>query len=83
MVRRGEYDVPEHLSKEAKDILKKLLEVSPEKRLSIEEMRAHPFCSNRPQPIIKGLLPNERISVDLELVQELKDLGYSGFVKDL
>ena len=35
LVRRAEYDLPDHLSKDAKDLLKKLLEVSPEKRLTI------------------------------------------------
>jgi serine/threonine protein kinase len=69
LVGRGDYDVPDHLSRDAKDLLKKLLEVAPEKRLSISEIRAHPFCSSRAQPITKGLLPNEKIYTDLDIVQ--------------
>lgn len=83
LVEKGNYDEPAHLSREAKDILRKVLQASPEKRLSISEIRSHSFCSSRKQPIIKGLLPNEKIYIDVDIIQQMKDFGYSGFIKDV
>jgi hypothetical protein len=51
--------------------------------MSLAQIRHHPFCKQHKQPIIKGLLPSEKIVVDIVLVEELKSLGYSGFMKDI
>ncbi len=42
-VRHGEYDLPHHLSREAKDLIKRLLVTDPEKRPSIHKLLKHPF----------------------------------------
>lgn len=39
----GQYKIPKHLSEEAKSFLGKILNVNPEKRLNISEMKLHPF----------------------------------------
>ena len=83
LAEKGIYEQPDHLSPLAKDVLKKLLEADPDKRMSLAQIRHHPFCKQHKQPIIKGLLPSEKIVVDIVLVEELKSLGYSGFMKDI
>jgi len=35
------------------------------------------------QKIVKGLLPNDKFVLDSEVLQEMKSLGYSGFIKDI
>ncbi|KAF2637537.1 kinase-like protein [Massarina eburnea CBS 473.64] len=40
---RGEYTVPSFVSAEAKDLIKKLLVLDPEKRLSLPEVEQHPW----------------------------------------
>jgi len=33
------------------------MQVDPNRRLTINELRKHPFCQAYQQPILKGLLP--------------------------
>ncbi|KAH8692449.1 kinase-like domain-containing protein [Phaeosphaeriaceae sp. PMI808] len=40
---RGEYVVPSFISSEAKDLIKKLLVLDPEKRIALEEVEQHPW----------------------------------------
>ncbi|KAH7385737.1 kinase-like domain-containing protein [Pyrenochaeta sp. MPI-SDFR-AT-0127] len=40
---KGEYAVPSFISSEAKDLIKKLLVLDPEKRISLEEVERHPW----------------------------------------
>ena len=39
----GRFEMPEHLSKECRDLLSKILTVNPNKRISLEEIKQHPF----------------------------------------
>jgi 5'-AMP-activated protein kinase catalytic alpha subunit len=61
IVEQGNYDEPSHLSSNAKDILKKMLQPNPERRLTISQIRKHPFVSQYQEPLIRGLLPGEKI----------------------
>ncbi|KAF2824221.1 kinase-like protein [Ophiobolus disseminans] len=40
---RGEYTVPSFVSSEAKDLIKKLLVLDPEKRIALEDVERHPW----------------------------------------
>ncbi|CAG9334066.1 unnamed protein product [Blepharisma stoltei] len=42
-IRSGEYKVPKHLSLEAIDILKRILNTNPEERYTVEQIRGHPW----------------------------------------
>lgn len=44
-VKSGKYHVPQFLSEEAKDLISRLLVVSPEKRISIHEIMKHPLLT--------------------------------------
>ncbi|KAG7290996.1 Serine/threonine-protein kinase ark1 [Staphylotrichum longicolle] len=52
-IARADMTIPEWVSKEAKDLIKKLLVLDPEKRLPLEEVQAHPW-------IIKHCVKGER-----------------------
>ena len=39
----GKIDYPNHLSEVSKDLLKKIIETNPDKRIKIEEIKKHPF----------------------------------------
>ncbi|KAL2136573.1 hypothetical protein VTI74DRAFT_2878 [Chaetomium olivicolor] len=52
-IARADMTIPEWVSKEAKDLIKRLLVLDPEKRLSLEEVQNHPW-------IIKHCVKGER-----------------------
>ncbi|KAK4155193.1 kinase-like domain-containing protein [Chaetomidium leptoderma] len=54
-IARADMTVPDWVSKEAKDLIKKLLVLDPEKRLPLEEVQTHPW-------IIKHCVKGERAS---------------------
>ena len=39
----AKYQMPEFLSDEAKDMIKKIFQTNPNKRITVEEIRAHPW----------------------------------------
>ena len=67
----------------AKDLLRKMLVVDPTKRMTLTQIRKHPFCRAHQQPITKGLLPGQKIYVDCDIVEEMKKIKYAGFIKDI
>jgi serine/threonine-protein kinase HSL1, negative regulator of Swe1 kinase len=42
-IKKGHYDMPEFLSMEAKDLIRRMLTLKPEKRISIKDMWYHPL----------------------------------------
>eukprot|EP01025_Chloroclados_australasicus_P014307 TRINITY_DN166_c1_g1_i2.p1 TRINITY_DN166_c1_g1~~TRINITY_DN166_c1_g1_i2.p1 ORF type:complete len:489 (-),score=39.73 TRINITY_DN166_c1_g1_i2:362-1828(-) len=42
-ILRGQFDLPHHFSPELKDLLRKMICIDPEQRISISEMREHPW----------------------------------------
>ncbi|KAK4198153.1 kinase-like domain-containing protein [Triangularia verruculosa] len=54
-IARADMTIPEWVSKEARDLIKKLLVLDPEKRLALEEVQNHPW-------IIKHCVKGERAS---------------------
>lgn len=52
-IARGEMTVPQWVSPEARDLIKRLLQLDPEKRLSLDEVEVHPW-------IVKHCLKGER-----------------------
>ncbi len=43
LIKRGDYQFPVEISEESKDLIKKLLVLNPQDRLSIPEILAHPW----------------------------------------
>ena len=42
-ILKGKIDYPNHLSEVSKDLLKKIIETNPDKRIKIDEIKKHPF----------------------------------------
>jgi len=42
-IKQGSYSIPEHVSEEAADLVRRMLEVDPARRISIEEVANHPW----------------------------------------
>ena len=80
----GKYDTPEYLSENAKDILSKILEIEPKKRINFEEIKSHPWFSliDKNYLIHKGIIINEDIiPIDEDIIQKMEKLGMNNKVE--
>ena len=72
-IRDGKFYLPSTLSNEAIDLLKKLLIVNPEKRISIEDIKKHSWFNIDKCILYKGIILTEKkIVVDLKRISEIK-----------
>ncbi|KAJ5078623.1 serine/threonine-protein kinase brsk2-like protein [Anaeramoeba ignava] len=86
-VKSGIYSIPKSFTKLQKDLIQKMLVVDPTKRISLNEIKKHPwFTSNyailykEPQPM--GVMDEFKTpilieNIDREILYSLKSLGYS------
>ena len=75
---RGDYDIPKFLSNDAKDIIKKILEVDPKRRLNFGEIKNHPWFNiiNKKYMIFKGIdVDADIIPVDEDIVEKMEKIG--------
>jgi serine/threonine protein kinase len=42
----AEFEFPDHISGPARDLIRKMLTVDPEKRATMQDVRAHPFMND-------------------------------------
>lgn len=56
-VKLGKYTMPNELPSDAKDLISRMLEVEPEKRITMAEIQAHPWMTRRPSRSIHGAPP--------------------------
>lgn len=76
----GKFDLPKHLSNNAKDILKKILEVDPKKRIKFGEIKSHPWFKIIDENYLmhKGINVNEDIiPVDEEIITKMEQIGFN------
>ena len=76
----GKFEHPNYLSDNAKDILDKIIEVDPKKRLNFEEIKSHPWFNiiDKNDFMHKGINTNEDIiPIDEEIVQNMEKLGFN------
>ena len=76
----GKFEHPNFLSDNAKDLLDKIIEVDPKKRLNFEEIKSHPWFNiiDKNELMHKGINPNEDIiPIDEEIVQDMEKLGFN------
>lgn len=97
MSKRAIYDMPDHFSHEAQDLIRRILVTEPEKRISIHEMWDHPlikkydgqpgFENHRKQPInIKTKSRDAAIKsrdIDPQILRQLRAMWHSSDVKDI
>ena len=75
----GKYATPEHLSEDAKDILMKIIEIDPKKRLNFDGIKAHPWFSliKKNSLIHKGININvDIIPIDEEIIKKMEKMGF-------
>ena len=75
---KGEYNISNFLSDEAKDIIKKILEVDPKKRLNFEEIKEHPWFNiiDKKYIMYKGIdIDDNIIPIDEDIIEQIEQLG--------
>ncbi|KAL0937719.1 serine threonine protein kinase [Colletotrichum truncatum] len=87
--KRGTYEIPEFLSSEAKDLIRRMLVANPDTRISIKEMWQHPLIrkynyldnlgtSGQPKDVRKNFhyTPLKPHEVDPHLVRQLRSMWH-------
>eukprot|EP01017_Pseudomicrothorax_dubius_P022954 TRINITY_DN2469_c0_g3_i1.p1 TRINITY_DN2469_c0_g3~~TRINITY_DN2469_c0_g3_i1.p1 ORF type:complete len:748 (+),score=112.07 TRINITY_DN2469_c0_g3_i1:567-2810(+) len=76
----GEFNVPKFVSEEAKDLLRAILNTDPNKRITISEIRRHPWYQlhkNDMEPDPTGILVGvDPIPIDSYIVRRLEENGF-------
>ena len=69
-IKEGKFYIPSTLSLEAIDLLKKILRIEPYKRITIKEMKEHPWFNLEKNVMYKGVnLFYEKMPCDMKVVQ--------------
>lgn len=69
----GDYECPKFISNEAKDLIKSILTIEPEKRITISQIKAHPWYRQYNQEIHKGIIVGyDYIPVDKSILSSLR-----------
>ena len=83
-ILNGKYEVPQFLSNEAKDLLKKIIEVNPSKRINIEGIKKHPWFNliNKKKNMHKGIYVNNDIfPIDEDIIDKMGKLGFDNKIE--
>lgn len=79
-IKSGVYTLPSHLTTEARDLIARMIVVDPLKRITIPEIRQHPwFLENLPN-YLAAALPNikhQTEKVDEEILEHMVALGFN------
>jgi serine/threonine-protein kinase HSL1, negative regulator of Swe1 kinase len=57
-VKVGKFDMPQHINRQAKHLISRMLEKDVKKRITIPEILAHPFYTSQPAKPVVDNLPN-------------------------
>ena len=69
-IKKGKFYLPSTLSLEAIDLLKKILQVDPKKRIGIKEIKKHPWFNMEKNPIYRGInISKEKFPCNKEVVK--------------
>ena len=74
-ITRGIYTLPEYVSPLFKDLIKKILETNPEKRITIEEIKNHEWINSFGFNYLKSpgvLLDEYYLPIDIDLIKEIE-----------
>ncbi|XP_027165337.1 SNF1-related protein kinase catalytic subunit alpha KIN10-like isoform X2 [Coffea eugenioides] len=78
-IRNGSYTVSNHMSRGANDLIARIFEVNPVDRISIPEIRQHPwFQQHIPRYISNATIESlyDTTKVDEEVVREMVNMGF-------
>jgi 5'-AMP-activated protein kinase catalytic alpha subunit len=78
-IKSGMYALPTHLSQPAKNLIPRMLEVDPVKRITIPEIRLHPWFQQKLPPYLRyppELIEKQKRIVDQEVIDEVMKLPF-------
>eukprot|EP00542_Grammatophora_oceanica_P017530 CAMPEP_0194030052 /NCGR_PEP_ID=MMETSP0009_2-20130614/3654_1 /TAXON_ID=210454 /ORGANISM="Grammatophora oceanica, Strain CCMP 410" /LENGTH=677 /DNA_ID=CAMNT_0038669915 /DNA_START=104 /DNA_END=2137 /DNA_ORIENTATION=- len=78
-IKSGMYSLPTHLSQLAKNLIPRMLEVDPMKRITIPEIRLHPWFQHKLPPYLRHppeLIEKQERVVDGEVIDEVMKLPF-------
>ena len=73
-ITKGYYTIPDYLSQECKDLIKKILEINPEKRINLEEIKKHKWVNMFNFNFMKSpgvILDEYFLPIDIFLVKDI------------
>lgn len=74
----GDCKYPKNISKRAKDFLKGILNINPDKRFTIADIRAHEWYIQIEEKQKPGILIGyDHIKIDFSVLKQLKNFGYN------
>ena len=79
-ITEGRFSIPRYVSEQAKDLLRKVLNVDPSKRYGIKQIKKHPWFNlvNQRLNINEGLLIKDVvIPIDEELIMKMEEYKFS------
>lgn len=78
-IKSGMYSLPTHLSQLAKNLIPRMLEVDPMKRITIPEIRLHPWFQHKLPPYLRHppeLMEKQERVVDSQVIDEVMKLPF-------
>lgn len=69
-INKGNFTLPKYLSYEAKDLLLNVMNVDPEKRFNVEQIKNHTWFANRNYKLEKGIMiGKDKIQIDRKIIE--------------
>jgi 5'-AMP-activated protein kinase catalytic alpha subunit len=78
-IKSGMYSLPSHLSQLARNLIPRMLEVDPMKRITIPEIRLHPWFQHKLPPYLRHppeLMEKQERTVDPQVIDEVMKLPF-------
>jgi len=78
-IKSGMYSLPSHLSQLARNLIPRMLEVDPMKRITIPEIRLHPWFQHKLPPYLRhppDLMEKQERVVDPQVIDEVMKLPF-------
>ena len=77
-ILKGEYDMPNYISNELKGLLKGILEIDPNKRFNLEEIKQNKWCQLwSPKNSIKGIIIGvDEIPIDKIILRQMMNFDF-------
>ena len=78
-IKSGMYSLPSHLSQLARNLIPRMLEVDPMKRITIPEIRLHPWFQHKLPPYLRHppeLIEKQERTVDPQVIDEVMKLPF-------
>uniref|UniRef100_A0A7S1B3M6 non-specific serine/threonine protein kinase n=1 Tax=Corethron hystrix TaxID=216773 RepID=A0A7S1B3M6_9STRA len=83
-IKSGMYSLPSHLSQLARNLIPRMLEVDPMKRITIPEIRLHPWFQHKLPPYLRHppeLMEKQERVVDPEVIEDVCKLPFRNISK--